>query len=431
MEIIPEIRRLKPSATLAINELVVKKRKKGQKIYHMGFGESPFPVHARVKKALCIHADKKYYSPTQGILALRKQICTFYKEVFNLEFKPKQVIVAPGSKSLIFHALATLEGPLLLPTPSWVSYQHQAYLVNKKVISVETSPESSYLLTPSSLLSSLRMTSLDLPSQKLLLLNYPCNPTGQSYSKEQFKELVPILRKNNIIVISDEIYALISYNGQDHHSLAEYYPEGTIITGGISKDRSLGGYRLGVLLLPKRNDDVKRSFLSIGSEIWSSASSPIQYAAIDAYDPDEEMLTFIRTCTRIHRMMTNYVYNRLIEAEISCVSPKGAFYLFPDWNDKKESLKSMNLTTSKKLANFLLKKYNLASLPGSEFGMPKENLCLRLSTVDYDGSLVLSEYKERASTIDKNPSKFVNEFAPNLVVECDILKEFTSSLNTT
>ncbi|PWI46531.1 aminotransferase class I/II [Candidatus Heimdallarchaeota archaeon B3_Heim] len=430
MEIIPEIRRLRPSATLAINELVIKKRKKGQKIYHMGFGESPFPVHDRIKRALCIHADKKYYSPTQGFFALRKQISSFYKEVFNLEFKPKQVIVALGSKSLIFHAIAALDGPLLLPTPSWVSYQHQAYLVHKKVIFIETSPESSYLLTPSSLLSSIEKTTLDLSRQKLLLLNYPNNPTGQSYSKEQLKELVPILRKHNIIVISDEIYSLISYNNHEHHSLAEYYPEGTIITGGFSKDRSLGGYRLGVLLLPKRNDDVKRSILSIISEIWSSASSPIQYAAITAYKPDKELIAYIRTCTRIHSLMTNYVYNRLTEAGISCVSPKGGFYLFPDWNDKKEMLKKMDLTTSKKLAKFLLKKYNLATLPGSEFGMPKKNLCLRLSTVDYDGKLVLDEYTERASTIDKNPLDFVNEFAPNLRGACGILKEFTMSLNS-
>jgi aspartate aminotransferase len=388
MEITPEITRLKPSATLLMNELVVQKREEGHTVYHMGFGESPFPVHTRIKKALCTHADKKSYAPTQGILALRKQICTFYKEVFKLEFKAEQVIVGPGSKTLIFHVIAALDGPLLLPSPSWVSYQHQAYLAHKKIISVETSPESSYLLTPSSLLSSLGKASLDQSSQKLLLLNYPCNPTGQSYSKEQFKELVPILRKFNIIVISDEIYSLISYNDQVHHSLAEYYPEGTLVTGGISKDRSLGGYRLGVLFLPKGNNEVKRSILAIASEIWSSASSPIQHAAIEAYKTDREMLKFIQTCTRIHSIMTNYVHNRLTEANISCAPPKGGFYLFPDWNDRKETLKGMNLTTSKKLAKFLLKKYNLATLPGSEFGMPRKNICLRVSTV----SSQLKEY---------------------------------------
>ncbi len=428
MEIVPEIMRLKPSATLAINELVIKMRKKGQKIYHMGFGESPFPVQARVKKALCAHADKKYYSPTQGFLALRKQICSFYEKVFNLNFKPKQVIVALGSKSLIFHAIAALEGPLLLPTPSWVSYQHQAYLVHKKVVYMETSPKSSYLLTPSLLLSSLEKTHLDLSKQKLLLLNYPGNPTGQSYTKEQLEALVPILRKHNVIVISDEIYSLISYNGQNHYSIASLYPEGTIVTGGFSKDRSLGGYRLGVLLLPKRNDDVKRAILSIVSEIWSSASSPIQFAAIDAYNPNEEMMNFIQRCTDIHGIMTNYVYRRLKDAGISCVAPKGGFYLFPDWNDKKKILKSMNLTTSKKLAKYLLREYNLASLPGSEFGMPRKYLSLRLSTVDYDGGLVLKEYTENTSIVQKNPIKFVEQYAPNLVTACDILEKFTSSL---
>lgn len=428
MEIVPAIRRLKPSATLAINELVVKKRKKGQQIYHMGFGESPFPVHERVRKSLCKHADKKYYAPTQGYLALRKQIALFYKRVFNLEYKPNQIIVALGSKSLIFHSLSALEGPLLLPTPSWVSYQHQAYLIHKKVIYIQTSPQSSYLLTPSMLLASIEKTHLDLSHQKLLLLNYPCNPTGQSYSKKQLQDFVPILRKNNIIVISDEIYALISYNGQEHHSIAEFYPEGTIVTGGFSKDRSLGGYRLGVLLLPKRNDDVKRSILSIISEIWSSASSPIQYAAIDAYIPEEEIVNYIQTCTKIHKMMTNYVYSRLREAGISCISPKGGFYLFPDWNDKKKILSKMKITTSKKLAKYLLQKFNLATLPGSEFGMPKNDLSLRLSTVDYNGPYVLEEYYKRSSEIDRNPTEFINEFAPNLVTACNILDDFTSFL---
>ncbi|UCE12839.1 MAG: pyridoxal phosphate-dependent aminotransferase [Candidatus Heimdallarchaeota archaeon] len=430
MEIVPAIRKLRPSATLAINELVVNKRNKGEKIFHMGFGESPFPVHERVRRSLCNHADKKYYAPTQGYLALRKQISFFYKEVFNLDYSPKQIIVALGSKSLIFHALSALDGPLLLPTPSWVSYQHQAYLIHKKVIYVQTSPQSSYLLTPSLLLASLEKTRLDLSRQKLLLLNYPCNPTGQSYSKKQLQDLVPILRKNNIVVIADEIYSLISYNNQEHHSLAEFYPEGTIITGGFSKDRSLGGYRLGVLLLPKRNDDVKRSILSIISEIWSSASSPIQYAAIEAYSPDKEIIDYIERCTRIHKIMTNYVYSRLQEARISCVSPKGGFYLFPDWNDKKDVLRKMKITTSKKLAKYLLESYNIATLPGSEFGMPKKNLCLRLSTVDYDGSRVLDEYNKNSSDIDKNPSDFIYEYAPNLVIACNILNDFTSSLNS-
>ena len=110
------------------------------------------------------------------------------------------------------------------------------------------------------------------------------------------------------------------------------------------------------------------------------------------------------------------------------MSPKGGFYLFPDWNDKKEVLKNLGVTTSKKLAKFLLKQYNLATLPGSEFGMPKKNLCLRLSSVDYDGSLVLNEYKVRASSIEEDPINFVNEFAPNLVTACDIFEKFTDSL---
>ncbi|MFX1589480.1 MAG: aminotransferase class I/II-fold pyridoxal phosphate-dependent enzyme, partial [Promethearchaeota archaeon] len=163
----------------------------------MGFGESPFPVHDSIKQSLCKNADKKSYLPTQGILALREQISDFYKKIFKLNYSADQIIVALGSKSLIFYSIAAVDGALLLPTPSWVSYQHQAYLVNKKIIYMQTSPDSSYLLTPEQLLSTLDRHFKDKNQQKVLLLNYPSNPTGQSYSRSQLENLVPILRKNN------------------------------------------------------------------------------------------------------------------------------------------------------------------------------------------------------------------------------------------
>ncbi|WP_455464729.1 pyridoxal phosphate-dependent aminotransferase, partial [Candidatus Hodarchaeum mangrovi] len=355
-------------------------------------------------------------------------ISEFYKEIFKLNYSADQIIVALGSKSLIFHSIAAIDGALLLPTPSWVSYQHQAYLVNKKIIYMQTSPDNSYLLTPEQLLSTLDRYFKDKNQQKVLLLNYPSNPTGQSYSRSQLENLVPILRKNNIIVISDEIYSLITYNNHKHHSLAQFYPEGTIVSGGFSKDRSLGGYRLGILLLPKYQNDLKRAILSIVSEIWSSAASPIQYAAIDAYNTDSVMIDYIKTCTEIHQLMTGYCYKRFSKAGIHCLRPKGGFYLFPDWNNFTEELSTLDITTGRKLGKFLLKKYDIATLPGSEFGMPRRHLSLRVSPVDYNGELVLKEFQKKPIKTDGESEDFLIRNAPNIKMACDRLEQFTLTL---
>jgi aspartate/methionine/tyrosine aminotransferase len=231
---------LKPSATLAINEQIRRRRAEGEEILHMGFGESPFPVHSRIRKALCENADSKSYTPTQGILPLREQISTFYKKMFGLDYSPEQVLVGPGSKTLLYGALMALEGPLLLPAPSWVSYQHQAGLVGKRLFHISTSPEDSYRLTPDRLEQALLETSMKRDSQKILLLNYPCNPTGHSFTAGQLKELAGLARENNIVVLSDEIYGLISYSYHQHQSIAQFYPEITWRLQGWSDTSSSG-----------------------------------------------------------------------------------------------------------------------------------------------------------------------------------------------
>jgi aspartate aminotransferase len=127
-------KRLEPSATLRMNELIATRHVGGERILHMGFGESPFPVRHLIRKALCENADQKSYLPTQGILPLRERKAAFYKAFFNLSYSPNQIIVGPGSKTLIFDALVSLVGPLFLPVPSWVSYQHQARLLGRGAV---------------------------------------------------------------------------------------------------------------------------------------------------------------------------------------------------------------------------------------------------------------------------------------------------------
>ncbi|MBD3158386.1 MAG: aminotransferase class I/II-fold pyridoxal phosphate-dependent enzyme [Candidatus Lokiarchaeota archaeon] len=429
MELSSRVKHTKHSATLAINEFAKNLRAKGETLLHMGFGESPFPVNQSVREALCNNADQKSYLSSQGILPLRKQISTFYRVMFNLEYLPEQIVVGPGSKTLIYAALLSLEGPLLLPAPSWVSYQHQAKLVGKETFSLKTMYEDSYRLQVRTLERKLSEMDYSRDQQKILLLNYPNNPTGHEYSAADLKTLTTVAQENNIIVISDEIYGLISYGDNVHQSIAKYYPEGTIVTGGMAKDRSLGGYRMGVMLVPESEETLVDAISSIASETWSCVAAPVQYAAIEGYSTASTMVNYIKDCASIHEIMTKYVHNRLDSADIRCPAPEGAFYLLPDWNKHRASLQERGVSTSKELAQFFLKNLGVVSLPGSEFGMPEQDLCLRLASVDYDGASALENFLNSKDRIHKNHQEFIMTVAPRVVAACDRITSFTESLD--
>ncbi|MFX1368259.1 MAG: pyridoxal phosphate-dependent aminotransferase [Promethearchaeota archaeon] len=428
MELSFSAKKIVPSATLAINELIAQLKEQGEQILHMGFGEAPFPVHPLVRKALCDNSWRQKYLPVQGILPLREQISRFYQSMFDLRYASEQIIVGPGSKPLMFAALTALDGPIFLPAPSWVSYQHMGRFLDREVYDLPTNVDESYRLSPGALEGALEQYAPDPAQQKVLVLNYPCNPTGHSFSANQLKDLARVARENNIIVLSDEIYALTHYSDQEHQSMAKFYPEGTIITGGISKDRSLGGYRLGVLLLPADEKALLRSILAVGSEIWSSVSAPIQYAGIEAYRTDTELIEYMQDCAKVHELMTRYVHRKIDAGGISCPPPRGAFYLFPDWNNCRAALKDKGISTSADLAKYLLRELLLASLPGLEFGMPPTHLSLRLATVDYDGAEALEFFQKDRDSALGDPDGFVSSTAPRLERASDLLVEFTTKL---
>jgi len=422
-------KQIAPSATLAINELIATIRAGGEKVYHMGFGESPFPVHSRVRKALCDNSWRQRYLPTQGIIELREQISGFYQKMFDLQYSQEQIVIGPGSKPLMFAALTALDGPIFLPAPSWVSYQHMGRFLSRDVHHIVTLSMNSYRLEPDLLELAIRAHSPDRDQQKVLVLNYPCNPTGHTFSSKELKELADVAREYNAVVVSDEIYALTHFRDQEHHSIAEFYPEGTLVTGGLSKDRSLGGYRLGALLLPPDEKQLLRSILAVGSELWSSVSAPIQYAGIEAYRTDTELVDYIEDCAVVHELVTRYAYKRIHNMGVSCPYPQGAFYLFPDWNSQREALQKKGVTTSNELAKHLLKNWFLASLPGVEFGMPPDDLSLRLATVDYDGASAYKAFQKRRKSAIKDPESFVLSIAPSVVEGCNQLERFTAELD--
>lgn len=368
---------LEPSPTLSINEHVKESWAKGKEIFHFGFGESRFPVHSKLQDALIQNSHQKAYLPVQGLVELRKAIAAYYSRYLANNYYAEQVIVAPGSKALLFAIQMLLNADLLLPTPSWVSYAPQARLLKKSVYHIPVSTKTAYTLTLKELDTTVKRTS---SKYKLLLLNTPNNPTGLILSDPFLADLADYCRDNNIIVLSDEIYALVTHQDQTHKTLASYYPEGTIILGGLSKHLSLGGWRLGLALLPKGQSTLMQALIAVASEIWSSASAPIQYAAITAYSNDPDIEAYIKTCTQLHALRTNYLWQNLISLNIQCPKPQGGFYIMPNFNKWQKQLAKIGVTTSSELAFYLLEHYRIASLPGEHFGLPADNLALRFSS---------------------------------------------------
>ncbi|MGD9581349.1 MAG: pyridoxal phosphate-dependent aminotransferase [Vampirovibrionia bacterium] len=405
---------IEESATLAINQNIKYLRSKGKTVYHLGFGESPFPVPETVKLGLRSGENIKSYQQTQGLALLREAISEFYQEWFDLKYSYENIFIGPGSKELIFDLMLLIDGDLMLPVPSWVSYIPQAKIAGKSAIKIETSIDNNYCMTVEELDKAYNIAINDGLNPKLLLINTPGNPCGNSYTESNVKAISEYARQKQIYIISDEIYANIIFKNYRHTSFAKYYPEGTFVTGGMSKDRSLGGYRIGVCLIPDDQPEFKKAFNTLISETFSCVSAPIQYAALHAYTNDCVMSNFITNCTKIHNIVLNYFYNQLMESEyIECSPPMGAFYLYPKYNIGK-------IKTSQDLSKVLLEEYNVASLPGSCFGQSPLELTTRLAITDYDGSAAY-EYFINSSHI--NESYFIEKYCSNLVIAVDLIKQ--------
>lgn len=370
---------LKPSPTLYINERVQEMWAQGETVYHMGFGESRFPVHPKLQLALRDNAYQKSYLAGQGLRELRVKVAEFYTRQFGRPIKPEQIMTGPGSKSLIYALQMALNAELILPTPSWVSYAPQARLLQRPVRYIPALPAEGYELTIEALDQTLHKSD---HQTKVLLITSPNNPTGRMYEPEFLQELADYCRKQALIVLCDEIYGLVPHGHIQHVSLAHYYPEGTVVLGGVSKHLSLGGWRLGTAVVPDHEEGrvLMTAMRAVAGEIWSSSSAPVQYAAIEAYDSDPDILNYIEECTRIHSIRTQYVWQALMRMEINCPQPAGGFYMFPNFDEHRDALNGMGIYTSEDLADYLLDEYQIATLPGTAFGTPAADLSLRLST---------------------------------------------------
>ncbi|MHA2100691.1 MAG: pyridoxal phosphate-dependent aminotransferase [Candidatus Kariarchaeaceae archaeon] len=323
---------LRRSATLAINEHCLKLQAEGRKIYRFGLGQSPFPVPKVVVNTLKENAHQKEYLAVMGLYELRKAVVDFAQRTIGLYATPDQVMIGPGSKELLFLAQLSFEGDLIIPSPCWVSYIPQARIIGHKIRLIHTDFEHRYRITASKL-SNLceedRINKYNKP--RLLLMNYPGNPDGNSYTQYELEAIARVARKHNILILSDEIYAQTKY-AADHVSISKYYPEGTIVSAGLSKWAGAGGWRLGTFIFPKELQWLQDAMGVIASETYTTVSAPIQYAAVTAFRGAPSIEHYLENIRRILKYLGTWCAGKLRKAGVRVHDPVGAFYLFLDFS---------------------------------------------------------------------------------------------------
>ena len=354
-EINQVVRNLKPSGIRKFFDIAVKKKN----VISLGVGEPDFitPWHIREEAINAIEKGRTFYTGNKGLLELRQGICSYYKRRFNVEYDPEDnCIVTVGGSEAIDIALRTIikQGDeVILPTPAYVAYAAIIEMAGAKVVELELKEEEGFKVTPEALKAVLT------PKSKAIILNYPGNPTGGIMTREDYAKIVPLIKESKIFVLTDEIYAELTYEGK-HCSIAEFdeIKDRTVVINGFSKSYSMTGYRVGYILAHKELIDM---ILKIHQYVIMCATTPCQYAAIEAInngdkDVEEMFLSF--------KQRRNYIVKELNRIGLKTHMPQGAFYVFP-------SIKCTGLS-SEDFCNKLLEEENLAVVPGDAFGKAGE-----------------------------------------------------------
>ena len=402
------LRNLKTSSTLRINEISKDLENQGKKIYKFGFGQSPFPIPDDVEASLKKNSFQNKYLSMQGLLELRDSIANFESKKKNYIYKSQNIIVGPGSKELMFLLQLLFDGEILLPAPSWVSYKPQAIIGRNKFHFIDTNRDNNWFPSPDSIE---KIVSQNKNKKYLLFLNSPNNPCGLNC--ENLEELSSIIKKYNLIVLSDEIYSDLTFEN-NYQSISEFCPEQTIISNGLSKWCGAGGWRLGYFVIPDKLSNLIDSLKVLASETFTSVNSPIQYAAISAFENDHDL--YLKKSRNILKSLGNYMFENLKSNNVLISKPQGGFYIMPEFLNKK-------FISSEKLCEDILDNTGVASLPGSDFGFNSHKMIIRLSFTDFDGKEFMKNILDNTN-IDH---KLLNKYAPKIVEGTKRLKAWVES----
>ncbi len=410
------VRGLRSSATLAINEKSNELRNAGYNVYKLGLGQSPFPVPEPVVEALRANAFQKDYLEVKGLGALREAVAGYRRRRHGTDCSADDVLIGPGSKELMFLLQLVYYGDLVIPTPSWVSYAPQAHIIGRHVRWLDTRPENGRRLTARDLEE---LCKEDETRPRIVILNYPSNPTGGTYSSDELEAIAEVARVYGAVLLADEIYGELHHDGR-HESIARYYPEGTIISTGLSKWCGAGGWRLGTFIFPRGLRWLLEAMANVASETYTSTSAPIQYAAVSAFEGGSAIEDYLLHARRILKALGGRLADRLLEAGVALERPEGAFYLFPDFSPHKKRLRERGVMTSAALCERLLEDTGVAMLPGDGFGRPAAELTGRIAYVDFDGARALAASRQTPPDRDLDET-FLRTYCRSSVEAVDLI----------
>ena len=424
----PYVNKIEMPENLKVGLMIAEQRKKcasggcHEEYYALGFGQSPFHVPPPLVNALAQSANQGHYSAAEGIPELRQAIAGFNKKHFGFDVDPNRIVIGPGTKDLINTLVNIIKGGVIIPSPSWIGYRPQIVLRDKHFHTFYLKPENNYRIQPEVLDE---FVSKIESEQHMLVLNNPHNPTGIVYSKQELEKITEVCRKHNILVIADEIYALDTYDMSKFTSMGLVYPEGCFITNGLSKDRSAGGYRLGSCILPTNGwETLQKDFKKVAATVYTNVSTPTQYAAIKAYEPNDEIEDYINTTRQIHRIMGHYLSAEWNKVDgIKATRPDGAFYFFADFNELKPDLKKKGVVTSNQLGESLLScPHHLGTVTGDACMLDPDDYGARIAFVDYDGKKAFENYKQNPPKSSSDEIEFVKQNSPMMVKSVDALR---------
>ena len=322
----------------------------------LGVGEPDFPTPWHIRDAGIYSLEKGFtrYSPNAGFSELRRQISAYMKRRFNLNYNPMgEILVTVGGSEGIDLALRCLLEPgdeVIIPTPSFVCYGPLVSMSHGVPVYVETKVEDEFRLTPEALKAAIT------DKTRALVLPYPCNPTGGIMEKEDLEAIAQVLEGTDIMVISDEIYAELTYGGLHHTSIANIPGmwERTILVNGFSKAFSMTGWRMGFLCAPS---PLIGQIVKLHQYGIMSAPTTSQYAAIEAMKNGDEDIEAMKAEYDARRQ---FLLQGFRDLGMECFEPKGAFYMFP-------SIQSSGLTSDEFCEKFLIAEH-VAAIPGTGFG---------------------------------------------------------------
>jgi aspartate/methionine/tyrosine aminotransferase len=382
--------RVTVSATLAANEVMAARQRRGDPVLPMAFGEAGLDVHPALCDSLVKAAGCNSYGPVAGIPALRESAAGYWSRR-NIPTSPSSVVCGPGSKALLYALVAAIGGDIAVTQPSWVSYAAQAALAGLGAVLV---PGSAGVPDAAALSAAVARSARPI---RAVIITLPDNPTGALATPAAVSALCAVAERHDLVIIADEIYRDLIYGDAPRYE--NLYSERTVVTTGLSKSLALGGWRIGVARFPSSvlGRELRDRVLAIGSEIWSAAASPVQQAAAFAFTEPAELTEHIARSRDLHACVARAVAGVFAAAGAAVAPPAAAFYVYPDFSPLADVLLTRHsIASDTDLADLLLRRYGVGVLPASAFGEDAGRLRLRVAT----GLLYGDSEAQRAAALD-------------------------------